>query len=229
VARMRSSITVVVGAWVALAAAGLIFGQLNEDQALRSATPGHSLSQNLYQVFSLAAHLSVLVLALGTAPAMVQLLVRAARRRRYRDLLLLSLPATASLAFLIVLVLISRAVRTPSNGVGPYWFAALSVLGLSAGAAIVIGPNRVLHRASLSRGVLTLATLGTIAAAAIMAVALLATIGNLLTLREWAQTPNPFSASIAATMLYSAATIAAIAVATASSIRGVSAVCRARV
>src|SRR5450755_4419385 len=97
VARMRSSITVVVGAWVALAAAGLIFGQLNEDQALRSATPGHSLSQNLYQVFSLAAHLSVLVLALGTAPAMVQLLVRAARRRRYRDLLLLSLPATASL------------------------------------------------------------------------------------------------------------------------------------
>lgn len=220
-ARMRSSITTVVAAWVALAAGGLIFGQLNEDQALRSATPGHALSHNLYALFTIAAHVSVVVLALGTAPAMLQLIVRSARRRRYRELALLSLPVTASLGFLAVLVLISRAVRTPSHGVGPYWFAALTVLGLLAGAAIVIGPNRVLHRDSPSAPFLTLAMLGTTAAAAIMAIALLATIGDLLALRAWAPTPNPWSESTAATLFYGATVVAAIAVAMTSSLRGV--------
>lgn len=206
--RLRASVSAILAAWTVLAGAGLVYGQLSEDQALRPATAAHPLTAALYQLYTLAAHASVALLALGAAPLYLTL-ARDALRRRHRDLVLLSLPATGPLAFLAVLIAVTHLARTPGGGIGPGWFTALTVLGAATGIGIVAGLLRVLHRGQPSGAPLRLAAIGAIIAGATMTVAALAAIGNAACIAHWDPGAGPASAHPAAAALFLAATLLA--------------------
>ncbi|HEY3035326.1 MAG TPA: hypothetical protein VGJ54_11820 [Streptosporangiaceae bacterium] len=219
--RMRASLITGIGAWTLLAASALIFGQLNQDQGLHPATPGHPITAALHAVYLAAAHLSTGVLLAGTAPLMASLARAAVRRRAIGDLLRLSLPATASLVFIALLVGVSHVVRHGPHGIGAYWFGLLAVLGLLTGAASVAGPSTVLRRTGAAGRPLHAATLTAALAALSMAIAVLASAANLITVDKWTVPASPLHTPTGAVIGYTAVILAGTATALTTAARGV--------
>lgn len=227
-ARLRASLAVVLTSWIALAAAALIFGQLYEDESLAPATPGHPVTATLYHLYVFTAHGSVAVLAIATLPLGVRLARDALRRRAYRELTLLSLPVTASVGFLAVLVAVSRATRRGGSGVSPSWFLLLTVVGLLAGALVAAGPTAVLRRQRPEGRLVVLAGLGATAGAATMSVATLAAAANAMAIDAWTPPTGHLHAATSSVVVYVALVMLASTVAWVSAQRAASALRRTR-
>ena len=129
-ARMRASLSTVLAAWTALAGLALVFAQLTQGQGLRP--PGHPVIQWSYGIFDGAVLISVLAVAAGGLPLWLLMARRARRERRGRDLACLLSPVVVPAGFLAAALLIVRLARR-ADGVGPWWFLAVVLLGFAAG------------------------------------------------------------------------------------------------
>jgi hypothetical protein len=224
-ARIRASIAATLGAWVAITAALLVYAQLFADQTrLPDTSPGHPFTIAMWRACQIAGGVSVAVLVLGGAPLAVQLLRDAAGRRSARDLVLLTLPVTASGAFLLVLYAIARTAGHPGNGVAPGWFIALCVLGVLAGAADVAGPMRVLRRQAAHGKSLRRAAQAAAAAGLILLIAASAALANLIAIHRWTTPAATVHAPIAVIATFGAVVLLATAVGGTSAIRALRAV-----
>lgn len=220
--RVRASVSTLLVVWVALSAAALVFGQLNEDQATQTVTPGHPITGGLFAGYTLASHISVGVLLAACAPLFAQLARAGLRQRDRHGLVLLSAPVVVPVLFLLALAAISRLVRHPHGGVGVGWFGALTALGLLAGATAVSGPLLALRRFAPTGRAVRLALYGLGAAVALMGAALAATVANLGAVHAWG-VPTFAHAPVLVIAVYSALIVAALAVALTSGARGLAA------
>ncbi len=222
--RVRSSLATVLAAWTALAGLALIFGQLAQDQGIRSMTPGHPLTVWAYQTYSIAAHLSVGVVVVGGGPLWLSMLRQAWRRRDRRHLVLLSAPLVVPVVFLVLLVLGARLVRhSGGGGIGSGWFFAFTLLGLIAGALVVTGPALAMKRLRPAGAALRLASLAATVAASTMGVAAAASVVDAAGLYLWAPPANGFTQTWFLS-LYFPTVAAAAAVALISAARGARAI-----
>jgi hypothetical protein len=204
-----------------LAAALIVYGQLYEDQLGGSVTPGHPRTADLFRLCQVSAAASVAVLLLGDAPVYLQLVQTAARRRRLRDLVLLSLPVAAPAAFLVVLLVVSHSVEQSAGGVGSAWFLALCAFGLAAGAAAVVGPTIVLGRSSIPSATLRRSVVVAAISLALLAVAAVAAGLDLLAIHVWGTGRSPvLIASWALVVAYAAISVLILGVGGSSVVRG---------
>lgn len=183
--RLRASLSVLLVAWVTLAAAALIFGQLNDDQATQTVTPGHPITRQLFTGYTAAAHVSVGVLLACCAPLFRQLLLAGLHGRDRRALALLAAPAVIPMLFIAALATVSRLVGHPHVGVGAGWFSILATVGVLSGFGAVSGPLVALRRFRATGRAVRLALYGAGAAVVIMGAAVGASIADLITVREW--------------------------------------------
>ena len=144
-ARMRTSLSTVVVAWTVLTGIGLVFLQLT--QAQNVALPGHPLVQWSYWVFDAALVVSVLAVVAGGLPLWLVMLRTARREHSRLKVAYLLSPVVVPIAYLAALIVIARLVRhagggevypklnsvtdLANGGVGPWWFLALTVLGIA--------------------------------------------------------------------------------------------------
>lgn len=159
-ARMRTSLSTVLVAWAVLTGIGLVFLQLT--QAQNVAPPGHPLVQWSYWVFDAALAVSVLAVAAGGLPLWLVMLRTARRERSRLNVAYLLSPVAVPMAYLAVLIAIARLVRhdrggkvypklnsvidLANGGVGPWWFLALTALGIVAGVLSAAGPGLALRQ-----------------------------------------------------------------------------------
>lgn len=220
--RLRATLQVLLATWVTLAAAALVFGQLNEDQATQTVTPGHPITGQLFAAYTAGAHISVAVLLVCCAPLFVQLVRCARQRRDLLGLVLLTAPLIVPTLFLAALAITSRIVRQPHGGVGAGWFFVLATLGVLAGAGAVSGPLLAVRRFTPTGWAVHLALYGAAVAVAVMGAALVASVADLATVRVWgvvtfARAPMPVIVA------YAILVSAVLAVAMTSGVRGLAA------
>jgi hypothetical protein len=142
-ARIRASLATVLLAWSMLAGLGLVFAQLTQLQGYRP--PGRPVVAVCYAIFDAALALSVVAGALGGLPLWLLMLRRAYREHRTRDTAYLLLPVAAPAVYWVVLAVTVRLVRH-ADGVSPWWFLAITVLGFAAAATAATGPGLALRR-----------------------------------------------------------------------------------
>ncbi len=220
--RARASLATVLAAWTVLAGLGLVFGQLNETQGLHTLTPGHPLTQWSYRTYALAAHISVAVVIIGGLPLWCHMLRFTHRQRRRAEGALLLAPVAIPILFLGGLIATAKVVRHPGNGIGVWWFLAFTVLGFAAAVGTAAGPALALRRLRPTGRPLLLAVAAAAIAAGTMAVAASASIADAVGLTLWAD-HNALSHTLVLLVAYLPVTLAAAAIATISSIRGLQA------
>jgi MFS family permease len=142
-ARMRASLATVLLAWTALTGLALVFAQLTQAQGLRP--PGHPVIQWSYWIFDGGVAISVLALAVGAFPLWLLMMRRAHREHRPREMAYLLSPVIVPVVYLTAVIVIARFVRH-ADGIGPWWFLAVVVLGFAAGGVFAAGPGLALHR-----------------------------------------------------------------------------------
>ena len=213
-AKARGALATVLAAWTVLAGLGLVYGQLNETQGLHTVTPGHPLTQWSYQTYAFAAHISVAVVIIGGLPLWCHMLRVAHRQRRRTDQALLLAPVGIPILFLGGLVTTAKLVRHPGNGIGGWWFLALTVLGFAAAGGTAAGPALALRRLRPTGTSLRLAIASAAIAAATMVIAAAASIADAIGLSLWADhrqlSHNLILLAIYLPLASVAATIAAI-------------------
>ena len=168
-ARMRASLSTGLLAWSFLTGLGLVFAQLTQFQGFRP--PGHPVIGSSYAVFDAALALSVLAAGLGGLPLWLLMLRRSYRERRRRDTVYLLLPLIAPAAFLASLSITVR-LAGGADGVSPWWFGVITLVGFAFAGTAAAGPGLALRRLQPRGPALRLAaTAGGVAAAAIMVAA----------------------------------------------------------
>ena len=213
-ARMRSSLATALVAAAMLTGLGLVFAQLTQAQGYRPA--GHPIVGWSYTVFDAALAVAALTAAAGGLPLWLLLLRRALRERRRRDLAYLLLPAIASAAYLAILRVVVRLVGGP-NGVSPWWFLAVTLLGFVTAAVATAGPGLALRRMQPQGPALRLAAVAAGLAAATLVVAAVASAVASAGLVLWApdfaayQEPTVFGIYLA--LVAAAATVTAVSAA----------------
>ena len=183
-ARMRASLSTGLLAWSFLTGLGLVFAQLTQFQGLNP--PGHQIIKVSYLVFDAALALSIAAAGLGGLPLWLLMLRQAHREHRRRDVVYLLLPLIAPAAFVVGLSVTARLVGG-ANGVSPWWFLVLTLVGFAAATAAAAGPGLAMRRLQPRGPALRLAaTAGGVAAAAIV-VAAAAIIVAVTALCLWAR------------------------------------------
>jgi hypothetical protein len=183
-ARMRASLSTGLLAWSFLTGLGLVFAQLTQFQGFHPA--GHPIIMVSYLVFDAALALSIAAAGLGGLPLWLLMLRRAYREHRRRDVAYLLLPLIAPAAFLAGLTVTVRLVGG-ANGVSPWWFLVVTLVGFAAAALAAAGPGLAMRRLQPGGPALRLAaTAGGVAAAAIV-VAAAAIIAAVTGLCLWAR------------------------------------------
>jgi len=182
--RMRASLATALVAWSVLAGLGLVFDQLTQQQPVLP--PGHAVIGWSYAIFDVAFAVSGLILAAGALPLWLLMLRRARRQRSGRDTVYLLMPALAPAGFLACLVILARFGRHP-HGVGPWWFAALTLAGFAAAAAAAAGPALALRRLRPRGPAVRLAAITSAAAVATMLLASAASLVASAGLSLWAR------------------------------------------
>jgi hypothetical protein len=183
-ARMRASLSTGLLAWSFLTGLGLVFAQLTQFQGFHPA--GHPIIKVSYLVFDAALALSIAAAGLGGLPLWLLMLRRAYREHRRRDVAYLLLPLIAPAAFLAGLWVTVRLVGG-ANGVSPWWFLVVTLVGFAAAALAAAGPGLAMRRLQPGGPALRLAaTAGGVAAAAIV-VAAAAIIAAVTGLCLWAR------------------------------------------
>ena len=215
-ARMRASLSTGLLAWSFLTGLGLVFAQLTQFQGFHPA--GHPVINVSYLVFDAALALSIAAAGLGGLPLWLLMLRRAHRERRRRDVAYLLLPIVAPAAFVAGLSVTVRLVGG-ADGVSPWWFLVLTLVGFAASSAAAAGPGLAMRRLQPRGPALRLAaTAGGVAAAASV-VAAAAIIVAVTGLCLWAR---GFAGYHHATIpgVYLALVVAAAAVTAVSAARG---------
>ena len=183
-ARMRASLSTGLLAWSFLTGLGLVFAQLTQFQGFHPA--GHPIIMVSYLVFDAALALSIAAAGLGGLPLWLLMLRRAYREHRRRDVAYLLLPLIAPAAFLAGLTVTVRLVGV-ANGVSPWWFLVVTLVGFAAATLAAAGPGLAMRRLQPGGPALRLAaTAGGVAAAAIV-VAAAAIIAAVTGLCLWAR------------------------------------------
>jgi hypothetical protein len=183
-ARMRASLSTGLLAWSFLTGLGLVFAQLTQFQGFHPA--GHPIIMVSYLVFDAALALSIAAAGLGGLPLWLLMLRRAYREHRRRDVAYLLLPLIAPAAFLAGLTVTVRLVGG-ANGVSPWWFLVVTLVGFAAATLAAAGPGLAMRRLQPGGPALRLAaTAGGVAAAAIV-VAAAAIIAAVTGLCLWAR------------------------------------------
>jgi hypothetical protein len=183
-ARMRASLSTGLLAWSFLTGLGLVFAQLTQFQGFHPA--GHPIIKVSYLVFDAALALSIAAAGLGGLPLWLLMLRRAYREHRRRDVAYLLLPLIAPAAFLAGLPVTVRLVGG-ANGVSPWWFLVVTLVGFAAATLAAAGPGLAMRRLQPGGPALRLAaTAGGVAAAAIV-VAAAAIIAAVTGLCLWAR------------------------------------------
>jgi hypothetical protein len=183
-ARMRSSLATALMAWSMLVGLGLVFAQLTQLQGFTA--PGHPAVRWAYAVFDVSLALSALVAGFGGLPLWVLMVRRARREQRPRDMLYLLLPLIAPVAYLAALIVTIRLLGR-ANGVGQWWFLAVTVAGFAAAATAAAGPGLALRRLQPRGPALRAAAVAAGVAAAVMAVAAAAIVVAVIGLCLWEQ------------------------------------------
>jgi hypothetical protein len=162
-ARMRASLSTGLLAWSFLTGLGLVFAQLTQFQGLHPA--GHPIIKVSYLVFDVMLALSIAAAGLGGLPLWLLMLRRAHREHR-RDVAYLLLPLIAPAAFLAGLR-VTVGLVGGADGVSPWWFLVVTLVGFAAAAAAAAGPGLAMRRVQPRGPALRLAaTAGGVAAAA---------------------------------------------------------------
>jgi hypothetical protein len=213
-ARMRSSLATALVAAAMLTGLGLVFAQLTQAQGYRPA--GHPIVGWSYTVFDAALAVAALTAAAGGLPLWLLMLRRALRERRRRDLAYLLLPAIASAAYLAILRVVVRLVGGP-NGVSPWWFLAVTLLGFVTAAVATAGPGLALRRMQPRGPALRLAAVAAgLAAAGILvaaAASAVASAGLVLWAPDFAAYREPTVFGIYLALVAAAATVTAVSAA----------------
>ncbi len=220
--RLRASISVLLVVWTALAATGLVFGQMYEDQVLPAFTSAHPGTGQLFAAYVLAAHISSGLLAVGCLPLALQLLRTAVRDRDLGGLVLLAQPVLVPTIFVFLVFGVSRLVSRPDSGVGAAWFVLLSIFGFLAAAGAIAGPIGALNRYTPAGRSTRIAFYATATAVLAMGMSLLASAADLVAVRLDRVT-SLVAAPVAVIAGYLILILVALAVATASGARGISA------
>jgi hypothetical protein len=169
-ARMRASLSTGLVAWSFLTGLGLVFAQLTQFQGDKP--NGYPFIAWSYLVFDAALALSVLAAGLGGLPLWLLMLRRAQREQRRRDTVYLLLPLIVPAAYLAGLRVTVRLVGG-ADGVSPWWFLVVTLVGFAAAGLAAAGPGLALRRLQPGGRALRLAaTAGGVAAAAIVVAAL---------------------------------------------------------
>jgi hypothetical protein len=182
-ARMRATLATVLAAWTALTGLALVFAQLTQAQGLKP--PGHPIVQWSYWVFDGAVLVSVLALAGGAVPLWLLMMRRALREHRPREIAYLLSPVIVPAVYLTAVIVIARLVRH-ADGIGPWWFLAVIVLGFAAGGAFAAGPGLALRRLGPRGPAVSLAVNAAGVAAAAISLAGAASIVAAIGLYLWA-------------------------------------------
>jgi hypothetical protein len=213
-ARMRASLSTGLLAWSFLTGLGLVFAQLTQFQGFHPA--GHPIIKVSYLVFDAALALSIAAAGLGGLPLWLLMLRRAYREHRRRDLAYLLLPAIASAAYLAILRVVVRLVGGP-NGVSPWWFLAVTLLGFVTAAVATAGPGLALRRMQPQGPALRLAAVAAGLAAATLVVAAVASAvasaGLVLWAPDFAAYREPTVLGIYLALVAAAATVTAVSAA----------------
>ena len=183
-ARMRASLGTVLASWTALAGLGLVFAQLTQAQGLRPA--GHPLVQWSYWVFDVALAGSVAVVGAGGLPLWCLMMRRARREHRRRDLACLLSPVVVPAVYLAAVIVTVRLVPHGADGVGPWWFLAVTMLGFVAGGVIAGCLGQALRRLRPRGPAVRLAAVAAALAAATVVVAGAASSAAAIGLYLWA-------------------------------------------
>jgi MFS family permease len=181
--RMRASLATVLVAWTVLTGLALAFAQLTQAQDLKP--PGHPIIQWSYWVFDGAVLVSVLAAAAGGLPLWLLMIRRAGREHRPRDMAYLLSPVVVPAMYLVAVILAVRLVGH-ADGVGPWWFLAITVLGFAAGGLSAAGPGLALRRLRPRGPAVGLAANAAGIAAATMSLAGAASIAAAVGLYLWA-------------------------------------------
>jgi hypothetical protein len=162
-ARMRASLSTGLLAWSFLTGLGLVFAQLTQFQGFHPA--GHSIIKVSYLVFDAALALSIAAAGLGGLPLWLLMLRRAYREHRRRDVAYLLLPLIAPAVFLAGLR-VTVSLVGGANGVSPWWFLVVTLVGFAAATLAAAGPGLAMRRLQPRGPALRLAaTAGGVAAA----------------------------------------------------------------
>jgi hypothetical protein len=215
-ARMRASLATGLMAWSFLTGLGLVFAQLTQFQGFRP--PGHPIVPLSYATFDAALALSIAMAGLGGLPLWLLMLRRALRERRRRDTVYLLLPLIAPAAFLAGLSITVRLVGG-ADGVSPWWFGVITLVGFGFAGTAAAGPGLALRRLQPRGPALRLAAIAGGVAAAAAVIAAVAIIVAVTGLCLWARGFAGYHAG-AIPGVYLALVVAAAAVTAVSAARG---------
>ena len=141
--RMRASLGTVLLAGALLGGVGLVFAQLTQLQGLRA--QGSPVVLGSYAIFDAAMAVAGLTAVAGGFPLWLLMLRRARREHRSRETAYLLLPIAAPAAFLGVLAAVVRVFGGP-DGVSPWIFLAVVLLGFCAAVTACAGPILAMRR-----------------------------------------------------------------------------------
>jgi hypothetical protein len=127
----------------------------------------------------------VLALAGGAVPLWLLMMRRALREHRPREMAYLLSPVIVPAVYLTAVIVIARLVRH-ADGIGPWWFLAVIVLGFAAGGVFAAGPGLALRRLGPRGPAVSLAVNAAGVAAAAISLAGAASIVAAIGLYLWA-------------------------------------------
>lgn len=183
-ARMRASLGTVLTAGAMLAGVGLVFAQLTQFQGVRA--HGSPVVVGSYAIFNAAMAVCAVAAAIGGLPLWLVMLRRARREHRVRETACLMLPVVAPGAYLITLATVTRLLGGP-DGVSPWVFLAVTLLGFCAAAIACAGPIAAMRRLRPRGPAVRLAVRAAAVATAAIVVAAIASVAALAGLCLWAR------------------------------------------
>jgi hypothetical protein len=186
--RMRASLSTLLLAGGILTGLGLVFAQLTQLQGY--GVPDHPVVGVAYRVFDITLAASVLIAGVGALPLCLLMLRRAVREHRARALAWLLAPVVVPGAF-VLLLLAAGALAGGPDGVGTWWFLALTGAGFAAAAVSALGPGLALRSLRPRGPALRLATIAACLAAATLVAAAAASAVAVIGLYSW-----PFTAAL---------------------------------
>jgi hypothetical protein len=183
-ARMRSALGTVLAAGAMLTGVGLVFAQLTQFQGYDA--HGNLLVIGAYALFDAAMAVAALAGAVAALPLWLVMLRRARRERRTAETACLLAPVIIPPAYMGLVATVTRLLGGP-DGVSPWVFLAVTLVGFAAAALSCAGPILALRRLRPRGPAVRLAVrAGSIAATAI-AVAGAASVAAVTGLCLWAQ------------------------------------------